>query len=45
MIIDCQNNYFGFSVAWLNPQAIIDGSLILGSFRTSLAGDSSIYLS
>ena len=32
-----------FSVAWLNPQAIIDGSLILGSFRTSLAGDSSIY--
>lgn len=32
-----------FSVAWLNPQAIIDGSLILGSFRTSLEGDSSIY--
>ena len=32
-----------FSVAWLNPQAIIDGSLILGSFRTSLDGDSSIY--
>lgn len=32
-----------FSVAWLNSQAIIDGSLILGSFRTSLAGDSSIY--
>lgn len=32
-----------FSVAWLKPQAIIDGSLILGSFRTSLEGDSSIY--
>ena len=26
-----------FAVTWLNPQAIIDGSLFLGSFRASLA--------
>jgi L-lysine exporter family protein LysE/ArgO len=25
-----------FTVTWLNPQAIIDGSLLLGSFRASL---------
>lgn len=25
-----------FSVTWLNPQAIIDGSLLLGGFRASL---------
>lgn len=25
-----------FMVTWLNPQAIIDGSLLLGSFRTAL---------
>ena len=25
-----------FAVTWLNPQAIIDGSLLLGGFRTSL---------
>ncbi len=26
-----------FVVTWLNPQAIIDGSLLLGGFRASLA--------
>ncbi|BDZ30685.1 LysE/ArgO family amino acid transporter [Lactiplantibacillus brownii] len=25
-----------FSVAWLNPQALIDGSVLLGAFRVSL---------
>lgn len=28
-----------FTVTWLNPQAIIDGSLLLGSMRASLPGD------
>lgn len=32
-----------FSVAWLNPQAVIDGSLLLGSFRTTLSADNSVY--
>lgn len=32
-----------FSVAWLNPQAVIDGSLLLGSFRITLPADSSVY--
>lgn len=27
-----------FTVTWFNPQAIIDGSLLLGSFRASLPG-------
>jgi L-lysine exporter family protein LysE/ArgO len=27
-----------FTVTWLNPQAIIDGSLLLGGVRASLAG-------
>jgi L-lysine exporter family protein LysE/ArgO len=27
-----------FTVTWLNPQAIIDGSLLLGGMRASLAG-------
>lgn len=28
-----------FVVTWLNPQAIIDGSLLLGSFRATLTAD------
>lgn len=28
-----------FSVAWLNPQALVDGSVLLGAFRVSLADD------
>ena len=28
-----------FAVTWLNPQAIIDGSLLLGGFRTSLSSE------
>jgi len=32
-----------FAVTWLNPQAIIDGSLLLGGFRTSLSSKMSIY--
>ncbi|EYE88904.1 L-lysine permease [Fervidicella metallireducens AeB] len=30
-----------FMVTWLNPQAIIDGSLLLGSFRVSLPHEAS----
>ncbi|MFD1671101.1 LysE/ArgO family amino acid transporter [Agrilactobacillus yilanensis] len=26
-----------FSVAWLNPQALVDGSVLLGAFRVTLA--------
>ena len=32
-----------FAVTWLNPQAIIDGSLLLGGFRTSLPDSMSKY--
>ena len=32
-----------FAVTWLNPQAIIDGSLLLGSSRASLPVDMGIY--
>ncbi|MGE5627671.1 MAG: LysE/ArgO family amino acid transporter [Solirubrobacterales bacterium] len=32
-----------FAVTWLNPQAIIDGSLLLGGFRASLPSEMSIY--
>ena len=32
-----------FAVTWLNPQAIIDGSLLLGGFRTTLSSGMSIY--
>jgi L-lysine exporter family protein LysE/ArgO len=32
-----------FVVTWLNPQAIIDGSLLLGGFKVSLPADKSIY--
>ena len=28
-----------FSVTWLNPQAIIDGSLLLGGFKASLPAE------
>ncbi|MTV82850.1 LysE/ArgO family amino acid transporter [Secundilactobacillus folii] len=27
-----------FAIAWLNPQAILDGTLLLGAFRASLPG-------
>ncbi|WP_252904286.1 LysE/ArgO family amino acid transporter [Secundilactobacillus silagei] len=27
-----------FSIAWLNPQAILDGTMLLGAFRASLPG-------
>lgn len=30
-----------FAVTWLNPQALIDGSLLLGGFRASLPVDAS----
>lgn len=30
-----------FAVTWLNPQALIDGSLLLGGFRASLPQDAS----
>jgi len=32
-----------FAVTWLNPQAIIDGSLLLGGMRASLPADMGIY--
>jgi L-lysine exporter family protein LysE/ArgO len=32
-----------FAVTWLNPQAIIDGSLLLGGSRASLSVDMGIY--
>lgn len=32
-----------FAVTWLNPQAIIDGSLLLGGFRASMPADMSYY--
>ena len=32
-----------FAVTWLNPQAIIDGSLLLGSSRASMSVDMGIY--
>ncbi|WP_461205085.1 LysE/ArgO family amino acid transporter [Clostridium sp. DL1XJH146] len=32
-----------FAVTWLNPQALIDGSLLLGGLRTSLPPDMSNY--
>lgn len=32
-----------FAVTWLNPQAIIDGSLLLGGFKASLPTAMSIY--
>lgn len=32
-----------FAVTWFNPQAIIDGSLLLGGFRASLPGGMSKY--
>lgn len=31
-----------FAVTWLNPQAIIDGSLLLGGFKATLIGGSSV---
>jgi len=33
-----------FIVTWLNPQAIIDGSLLLGGFRTTLGLGSNYFL-
>ncbi len=32
-----------FSVTWLNPQAIIDGSLLLGGFKSTLQGSENFY--
>jgi L-lysine exporter family protein LysE/ArgO len=32
-----------FVVTWFNPQAVIDGSLLLGGFKASLPADMSIY--
>lgn len=32
-----------FIVTWLNPQAIIDGSLLLGGFKASMPADMSLY--
>ena len=32
-----------FAVTWFNPQAIIDGSLILGGFKASMPAEMSIY--
>lgn len=32
-----------FAVTWLNPQAIVDGSLLLGGFRASMPSNMSIY--
>jgi L-lysine exporter family protein LysE/ArgO len=32
-----------FVVTWLNPQAIIDGSMLLGGFKASLPNDMSLY--
>ncbi|MBI9011718.1 MAG: LysE family transporter [Clostridiales bacterium] len=34
-----------FVVTWLNPQAIVDGTLLLGSFKASLSnGESSLFI-
>lgn len=34
-----------FAVTWLNPQAVIDGSLLLGGFRASLpAADAALFI-
>ncbi|NPV69591.1 MAG: LysE family transporter [Firmicutes bacterium] len=32
-----------FVVTWLNPQAIVDGTLLLGGMRASLSGEASNY--
>lgn len=32
-----------FIVTWLNPQALIDGTLMLGAFRASLSAGSDLY--
>ena len=32
-----------FSVLWLNPQAIIDGSMLLGGMRSTMQADQAIY--
>lgn len=32
-----------FAVTWLNPQALIDGSLLLGSMRATLPEDMGVY--
>lgn len=30
-------------VTWFNPQAVIDGTMLLGAFRTTLSSDASVY--
>jgi L-lysine exporter family protein LysE/ArgO len=38
--------FISFTVTWLNPQALIDGSLLLGGFKASLpAASSNIFIS
>jgi L-lysine exporter family protein LysE/ArgO len=32
-----------FAVTWLNPQAIIDGSLLLGGFRAAMPADMAVF--
>ncbi|MCI1945545.1 LysE/ArgO family amino acid transporter [Clostridium luticellarii] len=32
-----------FTVTWMNPQAIIDGSLLLGAFKASLSSEASSF--
>lgn len=34
---------YSFIVTWLNPQALIDGTLMLGAFRASLAAGGDLY--
>lgn len=37
---------FAFIVTWLNPQALIDGTLMLGAFRASMpAGSNMLFIS
>ena len=38
-----KTSLFCFAVTWLNPQAIIDGSLLLGGFRATLDADMAKY--
>ena len=39
----CVDAGFAFIVTWLNPQALIDGTLMLGAFRASLPVGSNPY--
>ncbi|MFQ9936883.1 MAG: hypothetical protein ACLRXQ_13820 [Phascolarctobacterium faecium] len=35
----CGKRLRAFTVTWFNPQAVIDGTLMLGAFRSSLPAD------